>query len=99
MEVVFDPNNPASVETVVSESSDKGNGIVTVTPNPVVDSFRINLGLQAETVTLHNVAGALAKSVDTPEDNTVSVDGLSSGLYILTVKAGDKTFNGKVIVK
>lgn len=88
----------AGIETVEADKVVKGKTI-TVTPNPVVDSFRINVGGSVESASLYTLSGSAVRSVVTPENNTVDVRGLASGMYLLTVKVNSKVLTGKVIVK
>ncbi|MCM1111120.1 MAG: T9SS type A sorting domain-containing protein [Clostridium sp.] len=99
MEPVFATREElAAIENIEAEKAGYGN-VVNVMPNPVVDSFEIDVVGQVEIATLYSLSGSKVLSVDAPEANTVSVKGLAAGLYLLTVEVEGKILTGKVIVK
>ena len=75
------------------------NVTVSVYPNPAVGSFHIKAPAQVDNVTIYNLAGSQIKTVAAPEDNTVNIDGLASGLYLVNVTVGGQTATAKLIVK
>lgn len=75
------------------------NVTVSVYPNPAVGSFHIKAPAQVDNVTLYNLSGAQIKTVASPEGNTVNIDGLASGLYLVNINVGGQTATAKLIVK
>lgn len=68
-------------------------------PNPAVESFRVDIDVPVKEVRVYNMAGVQVKAVENPENNTVSVDGLGSGVYMVTVTAGNGNYTAKLIVR
>lgn len=75
------------------------NMVISVSPNPAVDKFHINIAKQVENVTVYNSAGMRMMNIPTPENNTVSVNGLGAGVYFVNVMVGGKSTTVKLIVK
>lgn len=88
----------AEIASVKSVFVDEENA-VTVYPNPCVESFQINSDLPVKSVRLYNVAGAQVKAVDAPEDNMVNVNGLSTGMYVVSVSTEKGDYTTKLIVR
>lgn len=68
-------------------------------PNPAVESFRIDIDVPVKDVRIYNMAGAQVKAVSEPENNVVNVNGLGSGVYMVTVATANATQTAKLIVR
>lgn len=109
----YDPaKNPDKMEPEYrtrKEIAEGGSGIaetfvpdasgVTISPNPVVESFRVNAPETVSSVKIYNLAGAMVQSVDAPADNIVTIGDLNSGIYLVSVACGGNRYVVKMIVK
>jgi hypothetical protein len=75
-------------------------------PNPAKDAIHINLSnLNAElgTIEIYNLTGILVKQVvlgtETSFDQNISINDLSSGIYLVKTKIGRRTSSRKLIVE
>lgn len=68
-------------------------------PNPAVESFRIDIDVPVKDVRIYNMSGAQVKAVSAPENNVVNVNGLGSGVYMVTVATANTTHTAKLIVR
>lgn len=88
----------AEIASVDIINSDKALDI-TIAPNPVDDHFTVNIAAQVDNVKVYNLTGVEMINVNNPENNTVDVKALSTGIYFATVTVAGKTATAKVIVK
>lgn len=109
----YDPTkNPDNMEVEYrtrKEIAEGGSGIaettalqsqkVTISPNPVVESFRINAPDAVSSVQIYSLSGALVQTVDAPADNVVTIGDLSAGMYLVNVNCGAERYMVKMIVK
>lgn len=75
-----------------------------VYPNPVVSELHVDLPYDSDTVnttiTLYDMQGGVVRRMNgCRQSNVMNVDGLSSGLYVLDVCAGNTRKAYKVVVK
>ncbi len=75
-----------------------------VYPNPVVSELHVDLPFDGSfvgaTITLLNMQGGVCRQLsDCRQSNVIDVNGLSAGIYVLDVKAGNTRKAFKVIVK
>ncbi len=75
-----------------------------VYPNPVMSELHVDLPFDGSsvgtTITLLNMQGGVCRQLsDCRQSNVIDVNGLSAGIYVLDVKAGNTRKAFKVIVK
>lgn len=68
-------------------------------PNPAVESFRVDIEVPVKEVRVYNMAGVQVKAVTEPENNTVNVNGLGSGVYMVSVATANGNYTAKLIVR
>lgn len=73
----------------------------TISPNPAIDRISIKTtesfeGVNAEVT---DIAGKKVKSIDQSEFSSASVNDLSSGIYFVVLKAGDKVVGKQKLIK
>jgi len=68
--------------------------IVNIYPNPTIDKVIVNSSIPFQTIILIDLSG---KVITQTSDNTVSLLGLPSGMYILQIKNGSSIITKKVI--
>ncbi len=78
-----------------------------ITPNPAASLTTVNFELDTRenvTIDLYNVVGALVNQVDlgnTPtgtHTQNISLDNLSAGIYLVSLRAGDKVATKKLVI-
>ncbi len=75
-------------ETLVSNKPKSATASLRVTPNPSTSAIRLQ-GLTGKTVTVLNASGQVVKSVVASGLNvTISLDGMSKGMYTLRTDSG-----------
>lgn len=75
------------------------NTVISVSPNPTSVYFTVNVDVPVKSVRIYNLAGALVKAVANPDNNTVQVSGMASGLYMLSIETEESNYSSKLIVK
>lgn len=79
--------------------SDMTNAAVALYPNPVKESFRLNLpksyNLSAVKVTLTDMMGKTVRTFGSAE--TYNVADLAPGVYVVTITDGKNSFNKKIV--
>lgn len=73
-------------------------------PNPAKNSFTVKSAsdVTASTIELYDLSGKLllSKNVDITEENTLSIENISSGMYLVTVIASDgNKYSSKLIIE
>ena len=68
-----------------------------LSPNPTKDMLRINLQCNNSSVFIMSQQGALAKSVTNFSAESIDVRDLASGMYMIVVRCGSVSYNGKFI--
>lgn len=92
----------ASSKLIEGETSDNSS-LVTIFPNPVTNGkleVFIDEQLQATSITILDMNGKIV--LNTPSaggQNTLDVENLSNGMYLLKVEGDTKSVNTKVIIK
>lgn len=95
-----------SVGTLISgvQEPEKSNSAVSIYPNPTSGEVNIELHLghkERTTITVADVLGKVLRerTVDDYDSGTIvlDLDDLSSGTYVVTVRAGAETFSRKVM--
>lgn len=95
----------AKAETTLGLDSFENDHQVSFFPNPTKDSLHINMGdLQVDNydlvVTDINGKNVISKSITSPKlVETVNVEGLSKGIYLVTLKSGDKKVSKKIVIE
>ncbi len=75
---------------------------VTVYPNPVSENLKVYVSkIQAgATMQLYNANGSLVRSLKLINNtNTISVEGLTAGMYYLVTRNGDQTTTNKIVIQ
>lgn len=85
----------AGVESIVMN----GPSVVKISPNPATEYFKINVNSEVKCVKIYSLGGQLVKTVTYPENNIVKVNGLSAGLYLLSIDTNEGNQISKLIVK
>ena len=94
----------AKAETTLGLNSFENDYQISFFPNPTKDSLHINMGnLQVDNynlvVTDINGKNVIDKSVANPKlIETVNVEGLSKGMYLVTMTSGDKKISKKIVI-
>ena len=94
VKVVAEDNNAQliyAIEFVPVKSqsiSSYNNGVFSVHPNPADTYIKLSNSDKLATVKIYNSAGSLVKAVENPQ-NTILVDDLSNGLYIINLVTKD----------
>lgn len=100
---IMEPEYRTRKEIAASSGVDgiaaEGPVVVTVSPNPAAEYFTVEVAGAVESVRIYNLAGALAKSVTNPDDNTVYVGDLTPGIYMLAIVTPEGECISKLIVK
>ena len=73
--------------------------VVKISPNPATEYFKINVNSDVKCVEIYSLGGQLVKTVSYPENNIVEVNGLSAGLYLLSIDTIEGNQISKLIVK
>jgi len=71
-------------------------------PNPAKDSFQLSLtngDLSNSKVDIYDMMGKLILTQTSTENQQVNIQSLNSGMYIVLVESGSKTYTKKLIVK
>lgn len=95
----------AKAETTLGLNSFENDYQISFFPNPTKDSLHINMGnLQVDNydlvVTDINGKNVISKSITSPKlVETVNVEGLSKGIYLVTLKSGDKKVSKKIVIE
>lgn len=95
----------AKAETTLGVNSFENDYQISFFPNPTKDSLHINMGnLQVDNynlvVTDINGKNVIDKSVANPKlIETVNVEGLSKGMYLVTMTSGDKKISKKIVIE
>ncbi|WP_179351961.1 YncE family protein [Winogradskyella vidalii] len=71
---------------------------VTLFPNPAKTSFNLNLTENAR-VKMHDISGKLVKDVKYTKTQPIALDGIESGIYLVTIELNQNTSTLKLIVK
>lgn len=90
---VFDDNTSLSVGEVATTND------VQVYPNPATDEINISYnGTATATAEVYNLAGSLVKSANVVNgENTISLNGLNSGIYYIRLAADGATSTHKFV--
>ena len=75
------------------------NTVISVSPNPASVYFTVNVDVPVKSVSIYNLAGTLVKAVANPDNNTVEVSDMASGLYMLSIETEESNYSSKLIVK
>jgi len=73
---------------------------ITIYPNPARDVVNIKLNEPYKTgaiLTIYSITGQLLKSKEITEDNTIDLGFLTSGMYLLHIKNGTRSFTSKIV--
>ena len=81
-----------------TETFDADN--INIFPNPAKDNVTVSLPEDNAGIDIVNVLGQIVKTVNTTSANeTISLEGMESGMYFFSIKLQDKTITKKVIVE
>ncbi len=95
----------AKAETTLDVNNFDKDFQISFFPNPTKDSIHINMGnLEASSyefsITDINGKSVLNKSISNPKlIETVGVEGLSKGMYLVTLSSGDKQVSKKIVIE
>lgn len=95
----------AKAETTLAVNSLETDYQISFFPNPTKDSLHINMGnLQVDNydllVTDINGENVISKSIANPKlIETIGVEGLSKGMYLVTLSSGDKKVSKKIVIE
>lgn len=95
----------AKAETILSVNNFEKDFQVSFFPNPTKDSIHINMGnLETSsydfTITDINGKSVLNKRISNPKlIEAVSIEGLSKGMYLMTLNSGDKKISKKIVIE
>jgi hypothetical protein len=67
-------------------------------PNPATDQLNINLKERATQIDVYTLSGQLVKSVQ-PKTNTINIQEVESGIYLVRVMVGSKVSTSRLIKK
>lgn len=76
-------------------ADNKLEGKINIYPNPVASTLNINSDIEIKSVKIFNATGALVKSTPVQKSNTVDVNSLRAGFYIIQMQ----TATGKLITQ
>jgi len=88
----------------VAEQANGSSGMLDIFPNPCTTQATVNwpAGTPVEQLTLTDASGRVVRqwkpSIRTAAQHTFSVDGLSSGMYTMQVRAKDGIRSGRILV-
>ncbi|HLO57761.1 MAG TPA: alpha-amylase family glycosyl hydrolase [Bacteroidales bacterium] len=86
------------MESVINGSDDNVNEPVKVFPNPARKYLYLKSEAGYGKADIYTITGKRVLTLSTvPEDGSIDISGLSSGLYILKVISGDKTYTTKFV--
>jgi len=90
-----DPNKPGTVEIVTN-----GQWQVQVYPNPAVDKIMIKSNEVMDEIAIYDLRGNLVQKVQqiSPEKNTIELNNVSTGVYIVRCKKGEKIISCRILV-
>lgn len=95
----------AVADTSLGTDSYDADFQVSFFPNPTKDSLHINMGnLQVDNYNLVikdiNGKNVINKSIISPKlIETINIDGLSKGMYLVTMTSGDKKISKKIVIE
>jgi len=95
-------SSSASATNIQNDISSSYSYRVTVYPNPVRENLKVYVNKieTGATMQLYNTNGSLVRSLKLISNtNTISVEGLTAGMYYLLVKNGDKTTTNKIVIQ
>ena len=95
-------SSSASAVNVQNDISYSYSYRVTVYPNPVRENLKVYVSKIATgaTMQLYNTNGSLVRSLKLISNtNTISVEGLTAGMYYLLIKNGDQTTTNKIVIQ
>ena len=81
---------------ITNSTSPLGNELFTVYPNPFSQELHLNTSLQIEKLELFSMDGSMVFEQQNPT-SVLNLSHLSSGLYLLQIKSGNKVFRQKVV--
>lgn len=71
---------------------------ISIYPNPVIGAFHLDTDLPIETLHLFTIDGNLVKSFE-PENKVHKVEGLSSGMYILSMRLMGAEYRSRIVIQ
>ena len=71
---------------------------ITVYPNPFVDEVRLETDLKVVKALVYNMNGQLVRQVQV-NNNSLNLQGLNSGMYVLLLATADNKFYSQTIVR
>lgn len=71
---------------------------ITLYPNPASRSFNLNLSENAR-VKMHDISGKLVKDINYTNTQAIALDGIESGIYLVTIELNQNTSTLKLIVR
>ncbi len=97
--------NSATFSAIIQPCVDPNTGInenassvVSVYPNPFVDSFTVNV-TGAATMRLSDVLGHTVRIIQLNNTTVVSREDLTTGIYIYSIITNDNVINGRIVVE
>jgi len=89
-------DNRSEIERTIAD-----NAAINLYPNPTSDFFKIELnGISTEmTVKIINLTGSVIRTFKTDGAKEIDVSSLSTGMYMVLIDAGGKSWTKKIIVK
>jgi hypothetical protein len=83
-----------SVEDVILDTE------LVLYPIPVINGMlNINTELQIDSIKIYDITGVEVFSKDTIQGQSINLNALNSGAYIIRIASGNKTLNKKIIIK
>ncbi len=95
-----DTNNPNTPQPGTVEILTHGQWQVQVYPNPATDKIMIKSNELPDEIGIYDLTGNLIKKVEQlqPEKNTISVNEMSTGVYIVRCRKGEKLVSCRILV-
>jgi hypothetical protein len=94
----YDWKKLTTLNIPIGNESNERLAEVKVWPNPFSNDITIQLGAPEFMVRLFDMKGSLVYEEDiTQNEKTINTDGLSSGIYVISVNQNGQTFRAKMI--
>jgi len=93
------PDFQLALNTALLSVSHDNKGKFLIFPNPTKDYFSVSFpnGCNYATISIYNTCGQLVLEKETNSNDSISVAGLSSGIYFYKIKSNSFVQSGKII--